>query len=243
LVSDESQKGALEAALGFLSECLQAEQGHVQAFAYQAGIRWLLGRQEELITQARTMNQADVADPCYHYLAGVCHLAARDATGMLQACQRAAALAEKMPADKARNGEASKGVNLMREIAYVAGLGYLLQEDSASATRMLRETAKGSVSTAHAQALLGKIAFDRRAFGEAVQWWQALDAEKRAAWEFSDALAGTVFLAAMEAFEGGRYEQAAEKIREAGRLGWRDRRLGSLLILSLVKAGQELIYR
>ena len=41
----------------------------------------------------------------------------------------------------------------------------------------------------------------------------------------------------------GRYEQAADRLREAGRLGLRDRRLGPLLTLSLVKAGQKLLYQ
>ena len=52
----------------------------------------------------------------------------------------------------------------------------------------------------------------------------------------------TVLLAGLTAFEKGKYELAAERIREAGRLGLRDRRLGSLLTLALVKAGQRLLF-
>jgi hypothetical protein len=55
-------------------------------------------------------------------------------------------------------------------------------------------------------------------------------------------LAGTIFLSAVEAYREGHYQQAAERFREAGRLGWRDRRLGSLLVLALVKAGQHCLY-
>ena len=44
------------------------------------------------------------------------------------------------------------------------------------------------------------------------------------------------------AYEEGRFEQAAERFREAGKLGLRDRRLGPLLTLALVRAGQRLLY-
>ena len=35
---------------------------------------------------------------------------------------------------------------------------------------------------------------------------------------------------------------SADRFREAGKLGLRERRLGSLLTLALVKAGQRLLY-
>jgi len=39
-----------------------------------------------------------------------------------------------------------------------------------------------------------------------------------------------------------KYEEAAEKFRQAGKLGYRDRRLGPLLLLCLFKGGQQAIY-
>ena len=51
-----------------------------------------------------------------------------------------------------------------------------------------------------------------------------------------------MLLAGLTAFEKGKFELAAERIREAGRLGLRDRRLGSMLTLALVKAGQRLLF-
>jgi len=51
-----------------------------------------------------------------------------------------------------------------------------------------------------------------------------------------------VLLAGLLAFQKGRYEQAAERFREAGKLGLRDKRLGPLITLALVKAGQRLLY-
>src|SRR5439155_25843979 len=68
------------------------------------------------------------------------------------------------------------------------------------------------------------------------------DPQKRSAWKLDEALRGAGFLAGLQALDEGKYEQAAERFREVGRLGLRDRRLGALLILALFKAGQQLIY-
>ena len=54
--------------------------------------------------------------------------------------------------------------------------------------------------------------------------------------------AGAVFLSALEAFQAGAYARAAERLREAGRSGLRDRRVGPLLGLCLVKAGQQALF-
>ena len=45
-----------------------------------------------------------------------------------------------------------------------------------------------------------------------------------------------MFISAVESLQRGEYAMAAEKFRQAGRLGCRDRRLGPLLLLSLFKA-------
>jgi hypothetical protein len=57
-----------------------------------------------------------------------------------------------------------------------------------------------------------------------------------------EALAQTVFVTALEDYARGSFEQAADKLRAAGKLGCRDRRLGALLVTSLFKAGQTMIY-
>jgi hypothetical protein len=90
---------------------------------------------------------------------------------------------------------------------------------------------------------LGAVAYAQGSHDEAVGCWQALDAKQRSAWKLSEPLAGAVFLTALEALQAGRFEEAADKLREAGRLGWRDRQLGMLLTLALVKAGQRLLYQ
>ena len=51
-----------------------------------------------------------------------------------------------------------------------------------------------------------------------------------------------MLLSGLVDFEKQRFEQAAERFREAGKLGLRDRRLGGLVTLALVKAGQRLLY-
>jgi hypothetical protein len=99
-----------------------------------------------------------------------------------------------------------------------------------------------SPSAPYAKALLGRQGFDRSAYDEAIRWWNQIDPARRAEWKLDEPLRQTVLLAGLTAFEKGRYELAAERIREAARLGLRDQRLGSLLTLALVKAGQRLLY-
>ena len=53
---------------------------------------------------------------------------------------------------------------------------------------------------------------------------------------------GKLSFRADPALHAEHFAAAADKLREAGRLGSRDRRLGSLLTLSLIKAGQRALY-
>ncbi len=70
------------------------------------------------------------------------------------------------------------------------------------------------------------------------RWTQA-----GAEWKCDEPLRQTVLLAALDAFGKGRYEEAAECFREAGKLGLRDRRLGPLIGLALFKAGKQLLFQ
>ena len=99
-----------------------------------------------------------------------------------------------------------------------------------------------SPSAVYARALLGHLGFARGAYDDAIKWWNQVEARRRAEWQLEDPLRQTVLLSGMLAFHKERYEQAADRFREAGRLGLRDRRLGSLLTLALVKAGQRLLF-
>jgi hypothetical protein len=86
------------------------------------------------------------------------------------------------------------------------------------------------------------LGLSRGAYEEAIAWWNAVDARPRSQWNLDEPLRQTVLLSGLLAYEEKRYEQAADRFREAGRLGLRDRRLGPLITLALVKAGQRLLY-
>src|SRR5207245_11648586 len=85
----------------------------------------------------------------------------------------------------------------------------------------------------------GRIALARGLHEDAIKCWQALDAARRASWQLEEPLRATVFLTALTALEKQQFADAASRLREAGRLGCRDRRLGGLLMLALVKEGQR----
>jgi tetratricopeptide (TPR) repeat protein len=231
--SDMIRRSALE----LLEDCLQHDPQHVEASWCLAAVRSLLGDDAGLGLQSAQMDRPEVGDPRFHFLGGVCNLAAKNYAGVLEACRRTTAACEKQ-------GTKKNELSLAVESAYLAGWAYWLQEDLTSAARFLQTPAQAtsSASQAHARALLGRVYFAGRNYKEAARWWQTLEPKQRTAWKFVDTLAGTMFLSALEAFRDGRYPDAAEKLREAGRLGLRDRRLGLLLSLSLVKAGQQCMY-
>jgi len=222
-----------------LEDCLRHDPQHVEAAWSLAAVRSLLGDEAGLARQATKMDRPEVADARFHFLSGVCHLAAHDYAGVLEACKRTTALCEKQGVK-----EIGSFPGLAVECGYLAGWAHWLQEDLTSAARVLQGPAQsgGSPSQAHARSLLGRVYFTGRNYKEAARWWQALEPKQRTAWKFADTLAGTMFLSALEAFRDSRYAEAAEKLREAGRLGLRDRRLGLILSLSLVKAGQQCLY-
>src|SRR5262249_16300621 len=99
-----------------------------------------------------------------------------------------------------------------------------------------------SPSAVYARALLGQLSFHTGEYDDAIRWWSAVDPKARAGWGLDEPLRQTVLLAGLLAFQRGRYELAADRFREAGKLGLRDRRLGGLVTLSLVRAGQRLLY-
>jgi tetratricopeptide (TPR) repeat protein len=216
-------------ALLLLHECLREDPNRLRALSCLAMVRAVTGDEAGLARQAAVMHRPDVKDPRFHFLAAVCHLAARHYPPVAEAATRAAA------------DDASLAV----ESAYLMGWSFWHQENLTASGLALQKVANApaSPSAEHAKALLGRIGFARGVYDDAIRWWKALDAEKRTAWKFDEALRGAVWLSALAAFQAGQFDQAAERLREARRLGHRDPRLGALLTLALVKAGQQHLYR
>src|SRR5262249_20072577 len=81
------QPEALQPALELLDECLREQPDHPQALWVRAAVRHALGDRPGLTAQAAAMDRAEVGDARFHYLAGVCRLAAAITRG----CSSAAA--------------------------------------------------------------------------------------------------------------------------------------------------------
>jgi tetratricopeptide (TPR) repeat protein len=217
-----------ERALYLLGQCLKEDPTHLRALSCLAAVRTVTGDTEGLARQASSMHRTEVQDPRFHFLGAVCQLAARHYPLVIEAATRAAA-----------DG------SLAVDSAYLMGWAFWHQENLTGASLALQKVANAAASSSadHAKALLGRIGFARGVYDDAIRWWQALGAKKRAAWKFDGALRGAVWLSALTAFQAGRFDQAAQHLREAGRLGHRDSRLAPLLTLALVKAGQHQLYQ
>jgi tetratricopeptide (TPR) repeat protein len=235
LAGDEP--AARDAAPRFLEDCVGHDPRHADALWCLAAVRWLQGDTAALAAQAAAMDQPDVADPRFQFLAALSHLAGNDFAAVLSAAARVA------PAGHAgRNGDAASP-DLAAESQYLAALARVGVGDRPAAIDALAAVARApGPSAAHAQALLGAVQFAEGRHEEAVRTWHALDARARQTWGLAEPLAYTTFVTALEDLLRGNYEQSAEKFRQAGRLGCRDRRLGPLLLLALFKAGQQAIY-
>ncbi len=213
-------------ALNLLQECLRDDPNHVEALWCLAAVRTCLGDEAALAAQAPAMNRPAVKDARFHYLGAVCHLAARDYPAALELGRRAAA-------DEA----------LAVESHYLMAWAHLHLNDPNAASQALQQVVNAKTPSAdHARALLGKLSFARGDYDDAIKWWNAVDAARRAEWHFDEPLQQTVYLAGLTALEKQRYEQAADRFREAGKLGLRDKRLGGLLTMALIKAGQRLLF-
>ncbi len=219
-------KGLGEAE-SLLQEALREDADSADALWLLAAVRSAAGDRDGLVALVPAMNRPQEVDARFHYLAAVCFLTAGEYAQALDACRRAW-------------GEPS----LLVECRYLMGWAHLRLGDEAAAVREWEVVARTpeSPSAEHAKALLGRLRFGRGEYEEAFPWWTGLDPERRGAWGLDEPLRGTMFLAGLLALNEGRNEQAAERLREAGKLGLRDRRLGPLLTLALVKAGQEKLF-
>ncbi len=232
---------ALTAVEELLQDCLRHDPSHASALWCLAAVRWRHGDAAALAAQAERMDQPDVADPRFHYLAALAHLTGDDPGAVLRSCRRVAAHAAE---HAGRNGDTAAPVDLTVEAGYLAALAELRQGERVAAIASLAPVAADddSPTAPRARALLGAVQFAEGRHEDAIHSWQALDAKERQAWGLADPLAQTMFVSALDDLLAGRYETSADKFRQAGRLGCRDRRLGPLLLLALFKAGQQAVY-
>jgi tetratricopeptide (TPR) repeat protein len=216
----------LERAEGFLVECLRENPDHVEGCSLLAALRASRGDDKSLAALVPHL-RAEVEDARYQLMAAVCWLVAGDAA-------RAAEAARKVEADAA----------LAPEGRFILAWAHVARGDDTAAFQALQQAAAATGPSAElARGLLGRVAFQKGAYSETVRWWSGLPAERQAEWNITEPLRQTILLAGLVALKTGQYEQAAERFREAGKLGLRDRRLGPLIGLSLFKAGQRLLYQ
>jgi tetratricopeptide (TPR) repeat protein len=216
----------LDKAQEFLEICLQEEPLHTTGLWLMAAARSARGDRAGLAAQAAAMTARPVEDPRFNYFAAVSALAAGDYPAVWTLASRAAA-------DTA----------LEIETAYLAGWASIHRGDVEGAVTAMRKVAqaKDSPSVQHARAILGAIRFHQGAAEEAVHWWQQMDAERRVAWKLAEPLQSTLFVAGLQLLGKGHFEQAADKFREAGKAGLREKSLPGLIQLALLKAGQQLL--
>jgi hypothetical protein len=225
-IAAEEQASGLDKAQGFLEVCLQEQPAHATALWMLAAMRSVRGDRAGLAALAAAMTAQSADDPRFQYFTAVSELAAGNYPGAQAAAQRAA----RDPA-------------LQIESTYLAGWASIYRGDPDGAVAAMRQVAqaKDSPSVEHGRAILGALRFHQGAADEAVQAWQAMDAQRRTAWKLAEPLQGTLFVAGLQALGKGHYEQAADKFREAGKAGLREQSLGSLIHYALVKAGQQLL--
>jgi Flp pilus assembly protein TadD len=222
-----SDRSALTQSRQLLESCLRDDADHIEALWCLAAVRSVLGDREGLAQQAAQMNRPAVNDARFHYLGAVCHLAAKKYDAVLELSQRAA-----------------EEESLAVESHFLMAWAYLHQDNERAAQETLQKVAaiEKSPSAVYARALLGRLHLIRGDYEEAVRWWSGVDPPHRNDWRLDEPLRQTVLLSGLLAYEEGLFEQAADRFREAGKLGLRDRRLGPLLTLTLVRAGQRLLY-
>ncbi len=217
----------LREALQLLQDALGHDPENHTARWCEVAVLYLLGEHEPLAGCGAAMKREDVSDAHFHYFAGLAHLFAGDHQAVADSTHRARFVA-----------------NLAPECDYLLGWSAIEQNDSNEAARHLSEAIRRGPTPSQdfARALLGGIEFFRGDYKEAIENWNGVSGESLALWELQQPLANAVYLSAIRAYHEGNYQYAAQKVREAGKLGVRDRRLGALLAMSLLKAGQQLLY-
>jgi tetratricopeptide (TPR) repeat protein len=234
--ADAPAADMLSSVQDFLQDCLANDRAHPHALWCLAAIRWLQGDAAALADQAGLMMDTTVAEPRYHFFAALCHLLASHLEDVPIACD----LVVQNLASNGTTAQRSLGI----EAGYLTALAQIALNRPVDAASALKPVAanRNSPTLSFAQALLGNMLFRAERHDEAIAAWQSLDTARRQAWNLAEPLARTTFISALESMRRAEYEEAAGKLREAGKVGFRDHRLGPLLLVCLFKAGQQAIY-
>ena len=225
------QTPATESALAtgqrLLNECLREQPDHPDALWCLAAVKSVLGDTPGLADLAPQMDRPNVTDSRFHYLGAVCSLAAGDFRRVIE-----------------RGERAIRDPNLATESRFVMAWAALHLGEADVAAKLFRKVADqtASPSAVFAKAILGKLHCEKGEIDEAVACWADLEPKWRTRWGLDEPLRQSVFLSGLVALDDRRFEFAADRFKEAGKLGLRERRLGGLITLALVKAGQRLLF-
>jgi tetratricopeptide (TPR) repeat protein len=250
LLADPGQRSSLFAEpIHLLEESLREDPAHCDALACLAAVHCYLGNQDALArlaprfqppgqaANAPGANQTRNPGTRYQFLGAVASLAARDFPGAVHRAQFAYRACKESPSPE--------DAVLAQECCYIVGWACLHGNNLEAAAKAFQQASQDdqSPSAPLARALLGRVHFLRGDYDGAVTAWTALAPEHRLAWSIDQPLPDVVFLAGLDSYEKGQYEQAADRFQQAGKLGLRDKQLGSLITLALVRAGQRLLYQ
>ncbi len=210
-----------------MQHCLENEAGHTEALWLTAAVCTVFGDREHLAALSTTMHGKTCSASLFHYFAAISHLAAGNLTTALEAANKAAA-----------------DDQLQVEARYLIGWISIHRQDAEGAAVAMKAVAdsQDSPSCQHARAILGAILFHQGALEEAIQWWQSLDTPRRTAWAFDEPLQKAILLAGLQAVQKGQFENAADRFREAGKTGLRDRAIGKWIQFALFNAGRRLLH-
>ena len=224
---DAAQELALERVVALLEECLRHDPGQMSALTCLAAIRSLRRDKAGLAELAERFGNQAEQPPAICYMAALCHWAAAHYEQARAWAQRAATAPE------------------WHSEARLIEAWSLAQQGACSEALPLLETVCNdpkATSRNVARALAGLLYEQTQQYEQTVRHWSAIEPTVRSRWGLDEPLRRMVYLSGLIALKDGHYEQAVERLREAGKLGLREQRLGGLITLALVKAGQKLLY-